>query len=330
MRGTAETIRTWIRRVILIMTAAMVLYIGLTVWSGSGALRSSLSMVRSGSTLPLVLGLVLTGWFIRAYRWHFFTRTLNWTVPVGHNFLVFLASFAFTATPGKMGEIVKAGLLRSRYGTSITETFAILFAERLGDLIAVFLLALGGMTVFVDASVYLLVSGAVIALLTFLIVYSPARRMVAAMASRVAPAKAMVERVERFLSSAVSLFRFVPFVTGLALALVAWACEAVAFALILEGVGIGVPVVTIFFIYGFSTIIGALSMMPGGIGSMEAAMLLLLAAVGVPAATAVIPVILVRACTLWFVSILGFGFLLLWWIAVDREFMSIRLNKENN
>jgi uncharacterized protein (TIRG00374 family) len=327
LQEAVETVRTWVRRVVLIMAAAMVLYLGLTIWSGAASLGQSLSKIRSGPALPLSLSLVLAGWFIRGYRWHYFTRTLGWSVPTGHNFMAFLASFAFTATPGKVGEVVKAALLRSRYGISVTETFAILFAERLGDLTAMFLLALGGMTVFVDASLYLLVSGGVIVGLTVFLVYPPAHRLVIDIALRIAPAKALTEKVERFFKSAVSLYRFFPFTVGLVLALIAWTCEAVAFVLILDGVGMSLPAVTVFFIYGLSTIIGALSMLPGGVGGVEASMLLLLATVGIPATSAVIPVILIRACTLWFVSVLGFGFLFLWWFAVDREFMSIRLKE---
>jgi uncharacterized membrane protein YbhN (UPF0104 family) len=74
---------------------------------------------------------------------------------------------------------------------------------------------------------------------------------------------------------------------ALALALAAWGCEALAFNVLVQRLPQEVPLIAPFAIVGLSAAIGALSMLPGGAGGVEAVMLLLLAKLGVdlPSAT---------------------------------------------
>ena len=64
----------------------------------------------------------------------------------------------------------------------------------------------------------------------------------------------------------------------------------------------------------FATVIGAVSMLPGGIGGVEAAMLLFLAVLHVDSGAAVAATLLIRLGTLYFVSILGVGLMGAWWV----------------
>jgi uncharacterized protein (TIRG00374 family) len=65
-------------------------------------------------------------------------------------------------------------------------------------------------------------------------------------------------------------------------------------------------------IYALSSIAGALSMLPGGFGGVEAVMILLLAHLGAPPARAAVIVVLFRLVTLYFATLLGAAFLA-WW-----------------
>jgi uncharacterized protein (TIRG00374 family) len=73
-----------------------------------------------------------------------------------------------------------------------------------------------------------------------------------------------------------------------------------------------IPLVAAFAIIGLSAVIGALSMLPGGIGGVEASMTLLLTKLGVDLPSATITVIVYRLCTLYFGSFMGFCFLGVW------------------
>jgi uncharacterized protein (TIRG00374 family) len=93
-----------------------------------------------------------------------------------------------------------------------------------------------------------------------------------------------------------------------AFGVVAWLCECLGFALIVDGFpGAHVPVGLATLIYAVTTVAGALSFLPGGLLVTEGSMTLLLvtSAQGLDRPAAVAATILTRLCTLWFAVLLG-------------------------
>jgi uncharacterized protein (TIRG00374 family) len=92
----------------------------------------------------------------------------------------------------------------------------------------------------------------------------------------------------------------------------AWLCECVGFSIVIDSFAathcaIGLAMV----IYAATTIAGALSFLPGGLGVTEGAMTLLLvrSAAHLDEATATAATLLTRFATLWFAVVLGLAFL---------------------
>jgi uncharacterized membrane protein YbhN (UPF0104 family) len=313
----ADQWSVWIGRVVAVMGLAMLLYLVLTIWSGLDHLYLALRNFPMGSHLPLILGLVVLGLFLRGLRWHYYVRYLGWPVPFIPSLIAFMASFAFTATPGKAGEVVKAGLLRSRYNIAMADTTGVLLVERLGDLVAVLVLAAGGLSLLANAWFYFLISLLAVGGLTVGVtnekIYDPLLNQLGGWPRLEPVARKMLE----LLQTGRSLLNPIPFVAGLGIAIISWSCEAWALYVVLDGFGLTLPVLTTFSIYGLSTVIGALSMLPGGVGGVEAAMLLMLSGLGIKPATAVAPVVLLRFSTLWFGSLLGFCFMGIWWLVIE-------------
>ncbi|WP_157937756.1 lysylphosphatidylglycerol synthase transmembrane domain-containing protein, partial [Oceaniglobus roseus] len=102
----------------------------------------------------------------------------------------------------------------------------------------------------------------------------------------------------RFSHPAVILF-------ALALGLVGWLAEGLAFWLLLGWMGSEVALSTAIAIFVFSTLAGGLTGAPGGIGGAEAAMVALLSLQGVPLSVALPATAIIRLTTLWFAIALG-------------------------
>jgi uncharacterized membrane protein YbhN (UPF0104 family) len=117
----------------------------------------------------------------------------------------------------------------------------------------------------------------------------------------------------RLLDSGRELLRPGPAAVGLLLALLAWSCEATALWWILAELGEQRSWATAAAIFGLATLVGALSMLPGGVGGFEATALLLMSGVGIGTDRAVAATLLLRLVTLWLISLLGAAFLLVWW-----------------
>jgi uncharacterized protein (TIRG00374 family) len=300
-----------------VFAVALVLYGALGAWVGTERLAGTFDRISPGALLPLV-GLVLLGWGLRALRWHLYVRRLELPIPLGASLHAFLASFAFTATPGKAGEVVKSLLLRSRFAVAVTATAGALLAERLVDLLAVLALALGGLGR-AETRLYLAASAALLAVAVLFVVNERMHQGVVRWLRRLPAAGRAADPLARFLGTGRRLLEPTTLALALALAVVAWGCEGVVFYRLLRLFGAEVSLGTALTIFSLATLVGALSMLPGGLGGFEATMLLLLASLEVKSGAAVGATVVLRLLTLWLVSLLGAFFLGLWWLGGRRR-----------
>jgi len=115
------------------------------------------------------------------------------------------------------------------------------------------------------------------------------------------------------------LMRPIALLAGGGIALAAWSCEALAFHYLVGRLGINSSLLISSSIYGLSTLAGALSMLPGGLGGVEAVMTFLLTRLGSPASAAAVAVVIFRLCTLWLFSLIGAIVMAAWMIFAARQ-----------
>ena len=89
------------------------------------------------------------------------------------------------------------------------------------------------------------------------------------------------------------------------LGLIAWGAEGVAFFFILDALAVPTSAALAVGIYSISVLAGAISFIPGGLGSTEAVMVILLKLVGATTPTAVAATLICRLATLWFAVAIG-------------------------
>ncbi len=99
----------WLRRSGFILMGMVSVYAAATLWAGRGGWQLALTAISPDDFL-IIVGLVSIGFLLRAGRWHYYIRVLQWDVPLLHSILAFVASIALTATPAKSGELAKAVL----------------------------------------------------------------------------------------------------------------------------------------------------------------------------------------------------------------------------
>ncbi len=298
-----------VRSALLFVVAGIALYGAATIATDYRTIAGALSRFPVG-TLALVLVLVVIGWLIRGVRFHYYLSKTDLAVPLYYSLAVFLGSFSLTGTPGKMGEAVKGVFLKEDYGVPVTRVVGILVVERLMDLWGVLLLASFSFLLFPDwSAAFVVCAAAVIGGGVFLCMERLYRPILERM-GRIRLLSWICEKALGALVTGRELMTPRIFTVGLILSTIAWGLEAVSLYLILEGFGIDASLLEANFVYSFSTLVGALSMLPGGIGGTEAGMVGLLAFLGVSYRLALPPVLLIRLCTLWFAIVVGVGFTL--------------------
>jgi glycosyltransferase 2 family protein len=303
-----------IGRVILGVAAGVAVYVGFTIWANAGkvaAALASFSWAMAGVALLLAAG----NYLVRFGRWHYYLRVLGLKVAPRDSLLVFLAGFSLTVTPGKLGEAVKAFLLRASHGYPVTRTAPIVVAERVTDLLALLLLALVGVFHF-DVDRRFLVAGAVLVLGGVLVVsIDPLAELALDVAARLPGLRRVAPKLREMHGATAALLHPKPLALSTALATASWFLECLAFWVVVHGfpkVGLELRAAT--FIYAAMTIAGALSFLPGGLGVTEAGMLALLVrfGTGLDRGQAAAATFVTRGATLWFAVALGLPALVLY------------------
>jgi glycosyltransferase 2 family protein len=297
-----------IKSALIFAVAGVALYGAATLASDYHAVMASL-MKFPLDTLALVVALVFIGWLLRGWRFFYYLRQADEAVPLGYSLSAFLAGFALTGTPAKLGEAVKGVFLKQDYGVPVTRVVGIVMIERLMDLWGVLLLGSLSLMMFRGwRGLFLLTGLAVVAGGAFLSMERLYRPVLERL-GRISSLSWVSEKVLGILLTGRDLMTPRIFAVGLVVSAVAWGMEAISLYLILEALQLPVTILQANFVYCFSTILGAVSMLPGGIGGTEAGMIGLLAFLGISYANGLPAVILIRLSTLWLAVLVGLGFM---------------------
>jgi uncharacterized protein (TIRG00374 family) len=92
-----------------------------------------------------------------------------------------------------------------------------------------------------------------------------------------------------------------------AMGLLGWLCDCVALHWLLIDLGTDVTLHQSIFVFAFAMLVGAVSMLSGGLGGTEATMVGLLTLLEVAAGMALAAMLIIRLTTLWFAVALGFA-----------------------
>lgn len=91
-----------------------------------------------------------------------------------------------------------------------------------------------------------------------------------------------------------------PLTVTTAISILSWGMECLGLWIVLRGFGADVSVLVAAFVFAFASILGAVSLLPGGLGVTGGSMTGLLLVFNVERVTAVSATLVVRAATLWF------------------------------
>lgn len=259
--------------------------------------------------ISLGLLLVLLGYGIRFWRWQLLLHTLNYHPPFLPGARIWLGSYAFTATPGKSGEAVRSFLLKEEFAIPAAPTLVALVVERLTDATAVLLLLLINLPLLMRWSVPFAMPITILMAVFFsgLLIFrsTRARALLKTRARQLLPKKLAGAGADG-LSTLRQLLRPGLLLQATAIGALAWSMEGVSLWLLLRGIDIDtVSIGGAIVAHTAAGLLGALTLMPGGLGSTEAGTVGLLALQGVGVATAIPATLLIRLMTLWFATMLG-------------------------
>lgn len=280
-------------------------YLGVSFFTGWAEISAALARL-SVLLIATILGLSLANYGLRFWRWQIYLHRLGYAVPWNRSLPIYLAAFALTATPGKVGESVRTLWLHP-LGVKASQSLAAFVAERASDLFAILLLTAIGLAAYPAARPVVAVVALVIVIALTVLAWERGLARLAGLAEASLPARPgrLVSGLFDVVQHSRRLFAPAPLAIGLAISIPAWGAEAVGAWLVFDAMGASISIADATFIYSFAMLVGAISFLPGGLGGTEAAMVALLVARGLALPQAVAATLVVRLATLWFAIALG-------------------------
>jgi len=275
------------------LIAGVIIYFVMTIYGDYDRVLTAVSSFYMGY-IPILLILAFTNYLLRALKWHYFFKVLILDISFKENLWVFLSGLLMAVTPGKFGEIWKSWLIRDLRGYDLHRTVPIVFMDRITDVVAMLTLASFGVFVF---RVSILSFSLVVAMLLCMLMVLRSKTIML----KIFRISARFDNLREAYLCSLDLLRLRPFILTILISLVAWSMECLAFYLTFRGLAVEVGLFESTFTYAVSSIAGALTMLPGGLGVTEASLAGLSShLMMLDESTTVAATLIIRTVTLWF------------------------------
>lgn len=258
----------------------------------------------------------------RAWRWSFLLRPLKRVSVTNLYPIVVIGYMGNNIYPARIGEVLRAYVLRRNEGIAMSSSIATVLIERIVDGVVMVGFVLIGLRAApnISAAATQIIAIASVAFAAATIVFfwfalapQTTERLVAAFTVRIAPHR-FRERalgiVRRFVQGAQSLRRPRDLVIIVAITIVVWLLETVKYWCVARAFDLSLPFEGLMLVNGLSNLFTIIPGAPGAVGTFDAGGILGMTALGVDRALAT-AYVLVLHVVLWLpVTLLGAFFML--------------------
>lgn len=291
-------------RVWLVIIFAVVVYLIMGIYADFGSLLSAIEKF-NWIFIPVMLVLVLIAYFVRFLKWNLFLKSVGVNLKLKDNLFVFFSGMGMIITPAKVGEIWKGWLIKDINGENLSKTVPVVITDRVTDVIGLVILSLLGILYYKDG-IYILIALLLIFAVFFVAVRSEkiSGRIISILEKRAGKYSKDIKTMHATFLQLMNPKNIV----GLSfLSAFAWFFECLALYFVIIGFGQSLSLLLSTFVFSFASLVGAISMIPGGLGIAEATLSGILQYFGLTSTDAVGIAMVIRFGTLWFGAILGFG-----------------------
>jgi uncharacterized protein (TIRG00374 family) len=299
------------KSLVLAVALGLAVYAALFFFFNFGDVSRALSGFEL-ALIPAVLGLVTLSYAGRFVRWLYYLKVLKVSVPLGQNAAIFAAGLSMTISPGKLGEVLKSVFVRQASGAPIARTAPAVVAERATDGTGMVLWGfIGAFALNLPPWTMLAFLG--VAVFGIAVLRSKGLSLLAERVLLKLPLlHKLAPHLRSFHGASNELLGAHPLVVGTAISFLSWGLECLGVYLCAVGLGADASFLMVTFVFAVSSLLGVLSMIPGGIGAVEAGLALqFVRLAGMSTGTAGALTFVIRLATLWWATLIGILGLLL-------------------
>ncbi len=295
-----------INKIIIIVIAVVGLYATFLIASDINTIADKISSFKI-EFLPIIIILVTCSWFVLFTRWHLLLMNSKIFIPKKNSFIIYLSGIALTIIPGKVGELVKSQLLKTKFGIPRSKTVPIVILEQFYTLIGLIVISFFGIWYF-ELGTYVI--GFFTAMLVFSFILISSKRIFNKLMVILEKRKITSKFVEPLSLSYDTVRKSIrgPIVFyAIALTSIFWLLEAVTVYFVLLSFGVdGIEFLMVIPTYATSIMLGFLSFLPMGLGVVEGSLASFFSLQGIEVSLSLTLVIIIRVFTRWYGVAVGF------------------------
>jgi uncharacterized protein (TIRG00374 family) len=292
------------KKVIVSIVIAGVFYLAFTIYADFSNVVEAFRKFNL-LLLPVLLLLSFLNYFARFLKWDYYLSIVKVKMKKIDSLSTFMSGLIMSVTPAKLGEVLKSVLVKKITGEPISKTAPIILAERITDFLSLLLIAIVGAFVFDYGGSITIVVAAFFVLIIFIISNKRIALPIINFSERIPLIKKYIHNIHSAYESSYQLLKLKPLFLMTLLSLVSWGFECWGYYIILLNFNVDFGILWASFSYSFSTIVGAISMLPGGLGVTEGSLTFLLVQKKVPVDISVATTFIIRVVTLWFAVLVG-------------------------
>tara|TARA_B100000029_G_scaffold116389_1_gene109174 strand:+ start:9399 stop:10343 length:945 start_codon:yes stop_codon:yes gene_type:complete len=297
------------KRFYFILVGAITVYIAFLIISDLNVISDKILDMKP-EYLVYILILAPSSWFIVFLRWHLLLKNSNIDIPKKENFKIYMTGFAMSATPGKIGELIKSQLLHQKFQVPKKNSIPIIISEQFYNIIGILIISILGLFYF-DFSIYaVFITSGLLITIYFLLSSQKTFKKFTDIISR----KKFLKKYTPSLSDSYSILKKsvsgkISIIASL-LSVIFWLIESVIAYLVLLSFDIqSLEFLQLAATYTTSIIIGVISFLPMGIGVVEGSLAGFFSYQNIEIPLALTLVIFIRIFTRWYGVIVGFIFM---------------------
>ncbi|MBS1491855.1 MAG: flippase-like domain-containing protein [Bacteroidetes bacterium] len=296
------------KKILLSAAFGALIFLGISLYADFDKLVTALGKF-NWWYFPVILSLSFLNYVARFFKWEYYLKILKIKVAPLLSFKIFLSAFVMSVTPGKMGEVLKSYLLKEETGTPIAKSAPIIIAERITDFISIIIICIVGAYFFDYGRTIIIGVGIFFIGVTLILSFQKLSLAIIDSLEKIKFISKHVHKIHVAYESIYQLVKIKPLLIAILMSFVAWGFECGGFYFVLKifssTSNIETSLLTASFIYCFSTLVGAIAMLPGGLGVTEASLTGLLIILKIPKDVSAASTIIIRVATLWFAVVVG-------------------------
>ena len=295
-----------INKIIIIVIAVVGLYATFIIASDINTISDKISSFKI-EFLPIIVSLVTCGWFVLFTRWHLLLVNSKIFIPKKSSFVIYLSGIGLSIIPGRIGELIKSQLLKTKFGIPRSKTVPIIILEQLYTLIGLIVVSFFGIWFF-ELGAYVIGLFTAVLALVFILISSKKifRKLIAILEKRkftskfIEPLSLSYDTIKKSMRGPIVFY-------ATALTVIFWLLEAITVYFVLLSFGIDyIEFLVVIPIYTTSLMLGFLSFLPMGLGVVEGSLASFFSLQGVEVSLSLTLVVVIRLFTRWYSVAVGF------------------------